>query len=134
MKLVINANIAFSLLKKDSFTRRLVHRYRLSLISHPFIVEELKGHSEIVCRKIGVSPDKFLRIMEILSALIDLSRSASPQQLNRARSLLPDPEDAPYLALAIRLKLPLWSNDPHLKEQSLVTVFTTEELVELLGA
>ncbi len=29
-------------------------------------------------------------------------------------------------------KCPIWSNDPHFKEQSLVRVFTTEELVEYL--
>lgn len=35
MRLVTDANIAFSLLKKGSFTRKLTQKYSLDLYSHP---------------------------------------------------------------------------------------------------
>jgi predicted nucleic acid-binding protein len=128
MKLVIDANIAFSLLKKDSFTRKLAQEHSLELYSHKFILEELEEHSEELCGLLKVSEDKIERIKEILSKLVNLKKKFSPQQLNWAKSLISDPDDAPYLALALRLNIPIWSNDPHLKEQSLVKVFTTGEL------
>src|SRR3989344_2273779 len=52
--------------------------------------------------------------------------------LDKSIKNLPDPKDAPYLALALLRNASIWSNDPHLKEQSLVKVYTTKELVEAL--
>jgi|SRR3989344_1537880 len=136
MRLVIDANIAFSLLKKDSFTRRLAKEHSLDLYSHKFILDELEEHSEELCNLLKVSEDKFERIKEILLGLVNLKVKVSPQQLNRATSLISDPEDKPYLALALKLNCPIWSNDSHFKEPSvinLVKVFKTNELSEFLG-
>lgn len=137
MRLVIDANISFSLLKKGSFTRRLAQEHSLELYSHKFILDELEEHSEELCELLKVSKDKFERIKEILPKLINLKVKVSPQQLNRAGSLISDPDDKQYLALALRLNCPIWSNDPHFQEQSVikaVEVFTTEELKEFLDA
>ncbi|MEM0330548.1 MAG: PIN domain-containing protein [Archaeoglobaceae archaeon] len=53
---------------------------------------------------------------------------------NRALEILKDidPNDAPFLFLAIALNCPIWSNDKDLKKQSLVKVYTTKEILELL--
>jgi len=137
MKLVIDANIAFSLLKKGSFTRKLAQEHSLELYSHKFILEELEEHSEELCELLKVSENKFERIKEILSKLVNLKVKVSPQQLNRAASLISDPDDEQYLALALRLNCPIWSNDSHFQEELIknaVKVFTTEELKELLDA
>src|SRR3989344_4141586 len=118
MRLVIDANIAFSLLKKDSFTRRLAQEHSLELYSHKSIL------------------DKFERIKEILSRLVNLKVKVSPQQLNRAAPLISDQEDKQYLALAFRLNCPIWSNDLHFKEPpvtKVIKVFKTEELSEFLS-
>ena len=53
--------------------------------------------------------------------------------LARAERLAPDPADAPYLALALHLNLPLWSNDSALKKQNATPVYTTQEMVGFLG-
>jgi len=128
VRFVIDTNIAFSLLKKGSFSKRFLRKYKLELYSHPVILDELDEHPEELCRNLKVSLNKFDRIREIFSKLVNLKKKPSPQQLNRARSLISDPEDTPYLALAIKLGADIWSNDPHFKEQSVVSVFTTEEL------
>jgi predicted nucleic acid-binding protein len=132
MRLVIDTNIAFSLLKKGSFTRQLAKKHALELYSHHLILRELDKYSEILCSKLKVSKDKFDRIKVVLSRLVNLKKKVSLQQLNRARSLLSDPKDAPYLALAVKLGIDIWSNDPHLKEQSVVRVFRTDELSDFL--
>lgn len=128
MRLVVDTNIAISLLKKGSFTRNLAKRHKLELYSHPLILNEFDNHSEEFCSILEVSEDKFKRIKSILSKLVNLKKKVSPQQFNRARSLISDPDDAPYLALAIKLGADIWSNDSHLKEQSVVRVFRTNEL------
>jgi len=52
--------------------------------------------------------------------------------IEEADKISPDPKDSIYLALAIALKSDIWSNDKKLKEdQSKITVYTTEELIEI---
>ena len=43
-----------------------------------------------------------------------------------------DQKDAPFLALALHLECPLWSDDDHLKRQSRVPCYTTTEMSGLL--
>ena len=46
--------------------------------------------------------------------------------------MVSDADDAPYLAFAIKMKSPIWSNDQHLKKQSIVPILTTREMIELI--
>lgn len=132
MKLVIDANIAFSLLKKDSFTRKLIQEYSLELYSHKFILEELREHSEELCELLNIHTEKFERVMEIFSKLVNLDVNVSPQQINWASKLILDQDDRQYLALALKLNCPIWSEDPHFNEQTKVPVFTTSKLSKFL--
>ncbi len=43
-----------------------------------------------------------------------------------------DEKDTPFLALALQLKCPVWSNDKHFKKQSITEVYTTEKISKLL--
>ena len=54
--------------------------------------------------------------------------------LDEAEKISPDPKDVAYLALALRKKIPVWSNDKALKEkQESVRIFTTKEIIDLLN-
>jgi predicted nucleic acid-binding protein len=44
-----------------------------------------------------------------------------------------DLDDSPFLALATMPNSPIWSNDGHFKRQKAVAVFTTKEILPLLG-
>ncbi|MCP5104970.1 MAG: hypothetical protein GY950_16405 [bacterium] len=39
-----------------------------------------------------------------------------------------DKKDAPFVALALKLKIPVWSNDLHFKKQKKVMSYTTDEI------
>lgn len=39
---------------------------------------------------------------------------------------------SPFMALALYLGYPIWSNDDHFKQQNIVKTYTTEELMKLL--
>lgn len=53
--------------------------------------------------------------------------------LVKANKRTPDPDDAEYLALALRFSYPLWSNDKELKKQLKIKVFSTSDLLKLPG-
>ena len=43
-----------------------------------------------------------------------------------------DKDDVDFIALALKLNLPIWSNDKDLKKQTLAKVYTTKEVISLL--
>ena len=51
---------------------------------------------------------------------------------SEAKQHVPDPADAPYVALALHLKIPIWSNDAPLKTQDRIVVYTTQEVLDRL--
>lgn len=53
--------------------------------------------------------------------------------IGEAKNISPDAKDAPYFALAMRLKCPIWSNDKDLKKQNSVEIYSTDDLVRMLG-
>ena len=53
--------------------------------------------------------------------------------LKEAELICPDPDDVEYFALALKLNCPIWSNDKALKEQSVIKVLSTSELIEEMG-
>ncbi|MGC9200887.1 MAG: PIN domain-containing protein [Candidatus Aenigmatarchaeota archaeon] len=45
----------------------------------------------------------------------------------------PDVNDIQYFSLALKMNVPIWSNDKKLKQQSKVKVFSTKDLIEFLS-
>ena len=130
MKLVADANILFSLAKRSSAASEIASKYRIQLYSPDYVLSELGAHKAEIEDKTGV---KYPEIMETLKEkVLYVESQAYDEFLDEALSLIGDPEDAPYLALAMKLRAPIWSNDRHLKDQKRIPVLTTKELVELL--
>ena len=52
--------------------------------------------------------------------------------IEKAKEISPDIKDVPYVALALKLNIAIWSNDKKLKEkQNVVKVYSTEEVMNL---
>jgi len=52
--------------------------------------------------------------------------------IEKAKAISPDVKDVPYIALALKLNIAVWSNDGSLKEkQNIVKVYPTHEIAEL---
>ncbi len=129
MDLVVDTSVVFSLFKSDSFTNKLLRKYDFKLFAPKELIEELHKYSEIICVKSKIAKDKFEKDVALLSELIEL-KNASRSFEDKANKLISHKADVPFLALALELNIPIWSNDPHFKEQRLIEVFTTKELVE----
>lgn len=53
--------------------------------------------------------------------------------LSKANELISDPNDTEYIALSLYMKdIPIWSEDKHFKQQLLIRVFATDELIKYL--
>ena len=137
MELVVDANILVAGFLRSALTRELLLDERLNLYAPEYSLEETEA---VLTRprfrkKLGdLSPADIRFILTSLTARIRVLPSKDyASKIDRATLIAPDPGDIPYLATALFLRIPLWSNDAILKNQRIVPVYATEELLELLG-
>lgn len=126
-RVVVDANIVFSALMKDSLTRRLILTTPTELYAPEMLMQEVKKYKEKIL-KFSKLPE---HAYELLLALIEESIIIIPKQqyaYNMDKVQSPDPDDAEYLALAMTLNCPLWSNDNALTQQKAITILSTQEI------
>jgi predicted nucleic acid-binding protein len=133
VRLVLDANILFSALVRDSITRQLLKNRRLQAVAPNYLFEELEKHHAEIQEKSGLEPSAFQKAIQALSVLVErIPNQVFEPFLEQALAFCPDPSDAPYFALCLSQQLPLWSNDKRLKQQKRIAVYTTTEVQELL--
>jgi len=102
-------------------------------VAPEFVKSELNEHKDECQAKSGLSKKEFeQRRAEVEARITFVSVEAYKGFLKKAVRAVSDSDDAPYVAVALALKMPIWSNDADLKKQSLADVFSTRELIELL--
>ena len=134
VELIVDAGIIFTGLIGTGVTKILLFSKNLRLFAPEYLFDEFKEHKARIKLISSLPPDEIGLLIGKLGESINIvEKSKFESFLDEANSLISDPDDTEYLALSLSLnKCPIWSNDPHLKKQSLVKVFTTEELVEFL--
>ncbi|MFH1849354.1 MAG: PIN domain-containing protein [archaeon] len=131
VKLVVDANVLFAMAKPSSAANELVSRFSLKLLAPDFSFYELIKYKKDLVNKSGESFDSIIELLKEKVAFLEVGHYAS--EIKKLSAEISDPKDIVYLALAYRTGVPIWSNDKHFKEQDMVEVFTTRELIELLG-
>lgn len=133
MKLVLDNNIFFALMNPQSTASYLFSSIKSEFLAPEFVKSELDKHKAECLFKSKLSEQEFEIRYDELKNSIKFFKSSEYEGfiLQSANSLL-DSKDSPYLALALLANSAIWSNDPHLRKQPLVKVYTTEELVDNL--
>jgi len=75
----------------------------------------------------------FIALLMLLQRHVHLiSKEKYHQNLSLAEKIMrgTDINDSPFLALALTLDCPIWSNDRHFKRQKEVKIYGTAELIE----
>jgi predicted nucleic acid-binding protein len=135
MKLVVDANILFSFFEKDSFTRRFMLSHpELELFTPTYVFDELDKHKGEIESKSKINDRVFeLTKTRLLAYVNPVPLGEFKKFWEEAKRVSPDPDDAEYFAVALKLGCPIWSNDGKLKDQPKVKVLSIAELLELLG-
>ncbi len=133
MNLVVDANVLFAALVKQSKTTELLFRDELHLYAPDFLFEEYSKYKGELLKKTGRSPRNFEQLLEVLQRRITII----PLEeffpfMKEAKIVSPDAKDAAYFAVAFKLGASIWSNDKKLKEQNRVKIFTTNDLINKL--
>jgi len=104
MDLVIDANVLFSALIKDSFTYNLLFNEKFHLFTPEYIFTELEKHKEEILEKTERTTEEFFRLLEILKRrIVIVPLEKLVPYVEEAEKLTPDPDDMVYFALAFKL-------------------------------
>lgn len=137
LELIVDANVLFSALLAKSTTRKLLFNPQLKLYAPEYLISELEEHLESdkeLKEKLNQTKEETeIVIHELLHNIETIPAVEYRQSIEKAMEISPDEFDAPYFALALQLKIPIWSNDKRLKEQKTIQVYNTKEILEKLG-
>lgn len=134
MDLVIDANVLFSALIKNSFAYNLLFSGSFHLFTPEYIFTELEKYKEEILRKTERTGEEFFRLLENLKRrIVIVPLEELIPYVDEADKLTPDPGDMAYFALALKLNCAIWSNDKKLRDQNKVKVYNTHELSKIGG-
>lgn len=134
MLLVADANILFSFFNPKSKAREIVLSGYVGLFSPIFLLKELGEHKEEIKEKFELNEVQFILTLELIKRIVEFVPLRDFKEfVKEADAISPDIDDTQYLSLALRLNLPIWSNDARLKQQSRIRIFSTTELVRHLS-
>jgi len=129
---VIDTNIIFSALLKNSAARKIILSDTFDLFVPEFLFTEIIKYEKLILKKTGMEKEN----LELLLLLLQSHISVIPFNIfsdfmkaaeNEMEKI--DMKDAPFVALALKLKIPIWSNDVHFKKQEKVESFNTAEII-----
>ncbi|MDI6654354.1 MAG: PIN domain-containing protein [Candidatus Hydrothermarchaeota archaeon] len=134
MLLVVDANIVFSALIKGGKTldvfllNKRVKKFEF--VAPEYLLVEVEKHINEIAEKTKLSVDELEKLFGFLEKEIEFIPFEEFKDLHeKAEQVSPDLDDVQYFALALKLSSAIWSNDKALKQQAVVKVFSTEELL-----
>jgi predicted nucleic acid-binding protein len=138
MELVVDTAIIFSFFKPDSYTRGLfksLYMNRARLYAPQYLLDELLSLEGRICEYACIGREEFMTTYVLLSQVMDIIPAEEYEShLVDALKLLNDhKKDAPFFALALKLRTPVWSNEKRFLEQKEIEILTTAQLKKKLG-
>lgn len=131
--MVMDANIVFAILISKGKTDEIFFELNVPLYAPSLILSELGRYSSYLAKKSKRNSQGFRKkLVEVMRKIQIIS--VQEIFLDATKSFSPDIDDVPFLALALQLNCLLWSNDKRLKEQDVIPVFSTDELLEATNA
>jgi predicted nucleic acid-binding protein len=130
--LVLDSNIIFSSLLKDSAARKIILSDIFELFAPEFLFTEINKYKRKIVEKTGLGKNNFEFLLLLLQSHVAvISFKEFSGFLSEAEELMKniDLKDAPFIALALKLGIPIWSNDLHFKKQNKVLSYTTDEII-----
>ena len=132
MRIVADTNILFSFFWENSLIKQIILSSNMEIFSPEFAIEELEKHSSLIINKTKMPKKEFISELNKLKSTIKFfSKKDYTFFLKEASNISPDKDDAHFLALCLKLNLPLWSNDKELKKQYKIVVLNINDIIEV---
>ena len=120
-KVVVDTNKILAATIKPGRVRTLLYQAPITPIAPTQVLKEVEEHSQEISRKVGMRREEFLTLFEkLIEDTITLTTISKPyiEKAKRMASTF-DPDDWPFIALALQYNAPIWTNDIELIKHSL---------------
>ncbi len=137
MRIIIDSNVLFAALIKDSTSRRIILEYEGLFLFPEIIFEEVEKYKSDLLKKSEMGENEFKKLLELIlkKVMVISTELLDPfydESANLAESV-ESPEDQLFFACALAYpNSVIWSNDKKLKRQTKVKIITTPEIISLL--
>jgi predicted nucleic acid-binding protein len=132
-KLAADANVILSAVAGKAALRVFL-KEDIDIVTTQFNIDEVREYLDVIAEQYGISEEILDSQLKLLPLKIyprhsyeDLIQKASKKLSGR------DEDDSELLALAMKLKIPVWSNDRDFQHSG-IEVITTAKLLKILKA
>jgi predicted nucleic acid-binding protein len=136
MNIIVDTNILFAALIKNSTTRDMILDYDGSFLCPTVLILEFEKYKNSLIQKSGLSKSELDELFGLLMKKIFIVSSEYLfPYASKASEIVSDidKDDIPFIACALAYPNSiLWSNDSALKKQKVVKVMDTEEIMTIL--
>jgi predicted nucleic acid-binding protein len=136
MQLIVDTNIIISALLKAGTTRDILFHPSLSFFLPEYSLDEIRAHWDFIVKKSKLTSVELTGLLRIIMGIVNIiPESVFGERITQAKEIMReiDIKDAPFIALALSFRNEgIWSQDKDLQRQSLVRVWRTQELLELI--
>ena len=136
MNIIIDSNVLFSALIKDSLTRKLILDYDGTFLFPSYIFEEYEKHKKELIKKTGMEDADIQKLINLILKKVfivpnEILDSYREEALNVIGKI--DPDDVLFIACALAYENSIiWSDDKKLKNQTRVKVLNTSEIIKII--
>jgi predicted nucleic acid-binding protein len=142
IRLVLDSNILFTYFWKKAAIHRILERQVIAFAPE-YALTEIEKYEKEISEKTRITPPEFAdKRKALLGRVSFIPKKEYTSQTQQIQDLLKEMQEAEkkelgydidFLALALKFHCPLWSNDSLLKKQEAVRVYSTGQVIELLG-
>lgn len=135
MKIILDINIIISaLIKENSIIRALLNLPFFEFYLPAYALTELKKHEKLILRKSGLEKQELKSLIRMLLTRVKIvGESTFSSYYKFADEIIGkiDNKDIPYIALATEND-GIWTADKHFKQQKVIQIFTTKDILSKL--
>lgn len=136
MKIILDSNVLFSALIRDSTTRKLILEYDDFFIFPSYIFEEMEEHKDELLKKSKMNKEDFDKLLEtLLKKVLIVPEEVLKGHKDEAIEIVKDIDldDAVFFACALAYtESIIWSDDKKLKKQNKVKILNSTEMMQYL--
>ena len=136
MRIILDTNVLFSALIRDSLTRKIILEFKDKFLFPSYIFEELEEHKEEIRIKSKLEDYDFELVLSRLLERVEIVGSEKLEQYKEeaveiAKKI--DLDDSLFFACALAYPDSIiWSDDRALKRQIKIRIIDTLEMMEIL--
>ncbi len=137
MKIIVDANILFSALIKDSKTREIILRSGFEFYTPEFVFEELNKYRKEIMLKSDLNKEDFQKlfvsIFRVIKVLPDEDLVEFTAEAKRLAERI-DTKDVQYVAAVLKIENSVfWSDDKGLKKIKEIKILNSFEVASFFG-